>query len=77
MDVQMPVMGGVEATRVIRERERDTGGHTPIVALTAHAIKGDRERYLSAGMDDYVSKPIRRQELYAAIRRATAKTTPA
>lgn len=54
MDIQMPRMGGVEATQRGREREAAGGGHTPIIAVTAHAIKGDRERYLGAGMDDCV-----------------------
>jgi len=58
MDVQMPEMGGLEATHLIRERERSTGEHIPIVAMTANAMKGDRERCLESGMDDYVSKPI-------------------
>ena len=74
MDIQMPEMGGVEATNAIREKERATGGRTPIIALTAHAMKGDREKYLRAGMDGYVSKPIRRQELYDAIEQLTSKT---
>ena len=68
MDMQMPVMGGEEATSHLRRRER--GRHIPIIALTAHAIAGDRERYLQAGLTDYVSKPINRGELFGAIARA-------
>jgi PAS domain S-box-containing protein len=71
MDVQMPEMGGFEATAAIREREKAAGGHVPIVAMTAHAMKGDRERCLEAGMDDYVSKPVRADDLFAALDRAT------
>ncbi len=67
MDVQMPEMDGLEATRRIREREQQTGKHLPIVAITAHAMKGDRERCLAAGMDNYISKPIRPDELYRVI----------
>ncbi len=63
MDVQMPVMGGIEATAAIRDAERASGTHLPIVALTAHAMHGDRERYLEAGMDGYVTKPIDGVEL--------------
>ena len=67
MDVQMPVMDGLEATRRIRQRELETGKHVPIVALTAHAMKGDRERCLEGGMDGYVAKPVQKQELLHVI----------
>jgi PAS domain S-box-containing protein len=69
MDIQMPLMNGYEATRSIRTREQGTGGHIPIVAVTAHAMKGDREICLEAGMDDYLTKPIRPQELTAVLER--------
>jgi two-component system sensor histidine kinase/response regulator len=67
MDLQMPVMGGFEATAAIRDAERASGTHLPIVALTAHAMKGDRERCLEAGMDGYVTKPIDGVELTRVI----------
>jgi len=67
MDVQMPEMDGLEATGVIRAQQRQRGRHTPIIAMTAHAMKGDRERCLEAGMDDYVAKPIRAKQLFDVI----------
>ncbi|MFY9342152.1 MAG: response regulator [Planctomycetota bacterium] len=72
MDIQMPGRSGIEVTQALRERERLTGGRLPVIAVTAHTLPGDRERFLAAGMDDYVSKPIRATELFAAIDRALA-----
>jgi signal transduction histidine kinase/CheY-like chemotaxis protein len=73
MDIQMPEMDGFEATRILRRREQRTGTYVPIVAMTAHAMKGDRERCLKAGMDDYVSKPLQIDKLLAVVVRLTTK----
>jgi signal transduction histidine kinase/ligand-binding sensor domain-containing protein/CheY-like chemotaxis protein len=73
MDVQMPEMNGFEATSAIRERECSKGGHVPIIAMTAHAMRGDRERCLEAGMDGYISKPVQVRELLAAIEQTGQK----
>jgi CheY-like chemotaxis protein/HPt (histidine-containing phosphotransfer) domain-containing protein len=67
MDIQMPEMDGIEATQQIRKKEALTGAHLPIIAMTAYAMTGDRERFIGAGMDGYVSKPINTSELQAAI----------
>jgi two-component system sensor histidine kinase/response regulator len=69
MDVQMPKLGGIEAAVAIRRGEEITGGHVPIIALTAHAMVQDRERCMNAGMDDYLTKPIRPAMLLEAIAR--------
>ncbi|HZP83499.1 MAG TPA: response regulator, partial [Chthonomonadaceae bacterium] len=74
MDVQMPEMDGYEATAAIRRQEAGTGKHQPIIALTAHAMQGDKDRCLAAGMDAYVTKPIRPQILQEAIQRCTQQT---
>jgi two-component system sensor histidine kinase/response regulator len=77
MDIQMPGMDGFEATSAIREKEKATGMHIPIIAMTAHALKGDQERCIAAGMDGYVSKPIRTSELFSAIESLLGKKSPA
>jgi two-component system, sensor histidine kinase and response regulator len=77
MDIQMPGMDGFEATSAIREKEGATGLHIPIIAMTAHALKGDQERCIAAGMDGYVSKPIRTSELFSAIESLLGKKSPA
>ncbi|MEA3207368.1 MAG: hypothetical protein QOE70_425 [Chthoniobacter sp.] len=75
MDVQMPEMDGLEATRRIRTAEQQTGFHTPIVAMTAHAMAGDRERCLGAGMDDYLSKPLQKAELLVLLARISSSSS--
>jgi len=75
MDVQMPDIDGLAATVTIRQRERTAGGHIPIVAMTAHAMTGDRERCLAAGMDSYLSKPVRPAELVEAVEAIAAETS--
>jgi len=77
MDVQMPALDGFQATAAIREREKSGGRRLPIIAMTAHALKGDQERCIAAGMDGYVSKPIRTADLFAAIENALGKTNSA
>ena len=72
MDVEMHVMDGLTATRTIRQREADRGGHIPIVALTAHAMKGFQQHCTEAGMDAYVTKPLRPEELFSTIDRLCA-----
>ncbi len=74
MDVLMPEMDGFEATSEIRNREKETGGHTPIVALTANAMKGDRERCLETGMDDYLAKPVRGNKLLELVYKWATKS---
>ncbi|MFP4081841.1 MAG: response regulator [Candidatus Aminicenantes bacterium] len=75
MDIQMPNIDGFKATSFIREKEKNTGDHIPIVAMTAHAMKGDRERCLEAGMDGYLSKPIKPEELYQVTYKVHHETT--
>jgi CheY-like chemotaxis protein len=73
MDMQMPEVDGAEAMTIIRDNERTRGGHIPIIALTAHALKGDRERCLEAGADGYVSKPMTRARLFEEIDRVLGR----
>jgi CheY-like chemotaxis protein len=67
LDVMMPEMDGLETTTIIRTREKGTPNHVPIIAMTAHAMKGDRERCLEVGMDGYISKPLQPGELFDAV----------
>jgi CheY-like chemotaxis protein len=73
MDIQMPLMDGFECTAAIRVCDQRRGTHTPIIAVTAHALKGDEERCLAAGMDGYLAKPIRSQDLYGVIASVMAR----
>ena len=80
MDLQMPLMDGFQTTAAIRQEELRTGRHLPIIAVTAHAMRGDRERCLDAGMDEYLSKPIRADELKSlleSLRADPVETVPA
>ncbi len=72
MDIQMPEMDGLEATQHIRAREAEAGEHIPIIAMTAHAMEGDREKFMEAGMDGYVSKPINPEDLYGTVKETLA-----
>jgi CheY-like chemotaxis protein len=72
MDIQMPEVDGIEATRMIREIEKQYNIHTPIIALTAFALQGDKERFLSLGMDEYIAKPIKMEELYEKLDNITS-----
>ena len=74
MDIQMPIMDGLEATSIIREIEKGTGKHIPIIGITAYAVKADKEKCVSAGMDDYMSKPFVKEEFYKMIEKYTSKT---
>lgn len=76
MDVQMPEMSGLEATAIIRQQEAQTGKHVPIIAMTAHVMKGDRERCLDSGMDGYISKPIQSKQLDAELARVLSAQSP-
>ena len=73
MDMMMPEMDGLEATITIREREKSTGTHIPIIAITANAMVGDRDKCLAAGMDEYISKPVEVVKLYEVLNRLTAQ----
>jgi CheY-like chemotaxis protein len=73
MDIEMPEMNGFEATTAIRKKEEATGKHIPIIAMTAHAMSGDQRRCLEAGMDDYLSKPIKKDDFKCVIEKWSRK----
>ena len=75
MDISMPGMDGKEATRLIRQAEADTGAHVPIIAMTAHAIDGDREEIMACGLDDYLTKPLRKTAIHERIAHYSAAET--
>ncbi len=75
MDIQMPIMDGYEATRRIRLKEKETGEHIPIIALTAYAMQGDKKRALESGMDDYMSKPIETDKLFELIEKHLSRSS--
>ena len=77
MDIQMPDISGIEVTRLMREQEKGTGRATPIIAVTSNALKGDRERFLAAGLDGYVSKPIDFDQLFVTIQDLLSPSSPA
>jgi len=72
LDLHMPGLNGFEVVKAIRDRERSTGGHVPVIALTARTRKEDRERCFAAGMDDFLAKPIRSADLWEAVDRVTS-----
>jgi two-component system, sensor histidine kinase and response regulator len=74
MDVQMPEMGGIEATQLFRRQENGNARKQVIIAMTAHALPGDREKCLEAGMDEYISKPFNISELYALLKKVSSQT---
>jgi CheY-like chemotaxis protein len=76
MDIQMPEMDGLEATAAIRQREKSSGTHLPIIAMTANAMIGDKEHCLQAGMDGYVAKPLSAKDLFGAIESVLKRETP-
>jgi CheY-like chemotaxis protein len=73
MDIQMPVMDGLEATSIIREIEKGTGKHTPIIGITAYSVIADRDKCMKAGMDDYLQKPFIKEEFYKMIEKYSKK----